>query len=351
VLPVLVYNHFLAERIKRYKASGKAYLFTEMCRDLTKLKQQPDFAWLNAADANALQCSLRYLDDAYRQFYQRVKRGGTAPGFPKFHSKRESRQSYKCNKGNRIRFAENSVKLPLLGWVKCRISKRIWGRILHVNVVLSASGKYSISVCCTDLEPQALPKTGAVAGISLGINNIVTTSDGLTFENPKYLEQSSRKLSRLQRELSRKTKDSANFEKARIKLARAYETVANQKSDYLHKLTTKLVTDYDVISVRDEPVAEMLGSRKMSRQLKDASWGGIIRQLDYKCDWYGKAFVKIDAGFPSSQLCSSCGCKNDTVRKRGNWSEWDCPKCGAHHDRAVNAANNILKEGTRLLAV
>jgi putative transposase len=321
-----------------------------MCRELTLLKQQPEYAWLNKADANALQCSLRKLDEAYRQFYQRVKQGGVAPGFPKFHSKREARQSFKCNKGDRIRFTENSVKLPLLGWVKCQISRELKGRILNAVVMRSGSCEYYVSLCCTDIEFEPLPKTGKSVGIALGLNDLVTTSDGRTFENPKFLEQAQYKLSRLHRRLSRKSKDGANYEKARLKLARSYENVTNRRLDYLHKLTTKLVTDYDFISIRAEVAAKMLRSRKLSRQLQDASWGEIIRQLSYKSEWYGKTLAKVDTEFPSSQLCGLCGHKNERIRQRSGRSEWTCPKCGTHHNYAANAAGNILKEGTRLLA-
>ena len=163
------------------------------------------------------------------------------------------------------------------------------------------------------------------------------------------MTKSLKKLARLQRRLSRKPKDSKRREKARVKVAKAHEHVRNQRDDALHKLSTKLVTDYDLIAIEDLSPSNMVKNRRLARSISDASWGEFRRQLRYKAQWYGKTLVEVDRFYPSSQTCSSCGAiwpgtKDLSVR------EWECPECGAVHDRDVNAARNILQEGLRLIA-
>lgn len=344
-----IYNFYLDKRIEAYKNGQGILNLNECCRDMTALKKTEGFEWLAEADDNSLRHSIRELDLAYKAFFRNVKKGDTAPGFPKFKSKRETRQSYR-SRNNTARQSvvvfDRKIKLPKLGLVECRVSKKVEGRILSATVFQAPSGKYFASVCFTDFEPQPLPKTGTVAGVHMGIQNLAETSDGIQFENPRYLEKSQKKIARLQRQLSRKSKDSQNREKARIKLARAYERAANQKTDAMQKLTTQLVRDYDVICIRDEQLTEMAKERLFAKYLVDAGWGEFVGQLDYKCKWYGKELVKISNWHPSVQLCSACGYKNPEVKKNSP-RQWDCPKCGAHHNRTENAAMNILVEGLR----
>ena len=344
-----VYKYFLEKRVELYKETGKMYGFFEMSRDLTQLKKQEEYRWLNEADAGSLHEALKNMDDAFSLFFKRLKQGGTAPGFPNFKSKRESRQSYKCKYSNKIEVGENAIKIPKLGWVKCRLSKLIEGRLLNAVISRSASGKYHVSLCYADVATAPLPRTGAVMGAQLGLTDLITTSDGIKHENSRYSKQASSKIARLRRELSRKTKGSANYEKARVKFAKASERVKNQKKDSLHKLTTEMVRDYDIICIRDEPVAQILEKQKskFSGLLSDASWGEIIRQLSYKTEWYGKELIKIDPLLPTTQLCSICGHKHEAVRKHPYWTKWDCPKCGTPHNKAVNAATNIMNQALK----
>ena len=341
-----VYNYFLDKRIERYRETGEMYGFFEMSRDLTQLKKQEGYEWLNVADAGSLHEALKNMDSAFTQFFKRLKKGGTAPGFPKFKSKRESRQSYKCKYANKIEIGEKEIKIPKLGWVKCRISKHTGGRLLNAVISQSGSGKYHVSLCFTDVEVEPLPKTGAVMGIALGLTDLITTSDGARYKNDKHAQQSSGKIARLRRELSRKTKDSANYEKTRQKLAKATERIRNQKQDALHKMTTGLVREYDTICIRDEPVAQMLKKqkKKFSALLSGASWGEITRQLSYKTEWYSKSLIKIDPLLPTTQQCSTCGHKHVQVKTHPRWQSWNCPKCGVTHDRAINAATNIRNQ-------
>lgn len=348
-----VYNYFLNKRIEKYKSSEGIYSYYDACKDLTALKKTEGYEWLKEADAHSLQNALKNMNYAYSEFFRRVRQKSGAPGFPKFKKKRENRQSYtsQAQTGRRvIAIEERKILLPKLGFVECRASRQIQGRILSASVFQVPSGKYYVSVCCTDYEPQPLPKTGEAVGIQFGIHTLATASDGKQYENNRYSEKSKKKLARLQRQLSRKSKDSKNREKARIKLAREYERISNQKTDLLQKLTTQLVRDYDVICIRDERLTDMMKNRLYAKYLSDAGWGEIVSQLTYKCGWYSKELVKISNWHPSAQLCSSCGYQNPEVSKKNRPGEWDCPDCGTHHNREINAAANILAEGLRQLA-
>ena len=341
-----VYNYYLNKRIEMYENDKTTFTYNMCSKDLTSLKKE--FEWLKEPDKNSLQKALKDLDNAYQKFFKEHT------GFPKFKSKKDRHQSYRTSNvsttaGGSIRFEYKHIKLPKLGYVKTKDRQIPQGRILNATISQEPNGHYYCSLCCTDVEMSELPKTNQNVGIDLGIVDFAIFSDETKIENPRFYEKSEKKLAKLQRELSRKTIGSNRWDKARIKVANLQKHICNQRTDFLHKLTTNIIRNYDVIAIEDLDVKSMKETNNSVRNKRvgDVSWYEFRRQLTYKSDWYGKQLVVIDRYYPSSQICNVCGFNSG--KKSEDIREWECPNCNEILDRDINAAMNILHEGLRIL--
>ena len=341
-----VYNYYLAKAIDDYESGRKFSSVFDNQKALTQLKKQPEFQFLREADSQALNNALAHLGQAYSRFFSKQN------GYPKFKRKAHA-QSYKVSvTGPKdLAIVDRKIYVPKVGWVRIRQHRPSDGRVVSGTISKTAAGKYFISLTCKDCQVDRLPTTGSSIGLDLGVKSFAVTSTGEEIDNPKNLAAALKQLGRAQRKLARKQRGSANYDKQRVRVARIHESISNRRKDFLHKVSTQLIKNHDLIAVEDLAVSNLLqsGNRGLSRSIADTGWSAFVSFLSYKAEWYGKRVIKVDRFFPSSQICSNCGTKNPEVKNLGI-RVWACPNCGTHHDRDHNAAINILCEGQRLLA-
>lgn len=330
-----IYNRMLADKIEYYNKNKQKL-------NNTPAQYKKEFVWLKEVDSLALANAQINLQTAYNNFFNKPE-----IGFPKFKNKKDRRYSYTTNnQGNNIRIEDGCINLPKIKWVKIKQHRTFSGIIKSVTISKTPSDKYYASVLVECVEPLKLKEIDSFIGIDLGVKELVAISNGEIINNPRFLLKSEERLRKLKKDLSRAKIGSKNREKMRIKVAKQYEKISNQRIDFLHKLSKRLIDENQIIVLETLSVKDLIKNHNLANAIADSSWSEFVRQLEYKAKWYGREIIKIDRWFPSTQICSNCGHQNG--KKDLSIREWTCPCCKTKHHRDVNAAINILHEGLKI---
>ena len=333
-----IYNYALDKKVRAYQTDKTNLSRFDIQADLPNMKKSEEYCWLKEVNSLSLQASLANLDSAYTKFFREHK------GFPRFKSKKDSKQSFSIPQNTRVDFENGRIFIPKFkGGIKTKFHRTFEGIVKSSTISRTATGKYFVSILVEVNEPDVPMKPiceNKTVGIDLGIKTFAVLSDGTEIPNPKHLKQSLDKVKKLQRSLSHKNKGSKNRDKARRKLALAHEQVTNRRNDFLHKVTSYLVNNYDTICLEDLNVKDMVKNHHLAQALYDIAIGTFNTLLEYKAKARGVNILRIGRFEPSSKMCT-CGYINHNLTLA--MREWTCPKCGSIHDRDLLAANNIKR--------
>jgi putative transposase len=339
-----VFNWGLATAKEHFKLTGKGLSYNQLAAQLVELKQDPARGWLGEVSAVPLQQALRHLATAFTNFF-----AGRAD-YPIFKKKKAAQSATFMSNAFKWDALSQSLTLAKMHQpLAIRFSRSLPKGVnpSSVTVSLDSAGRYFVSLLLEEtIRPK--PVTAKMCGVDLGLLDSVTTSHGEKSGNPHFFQKSAKRLARAQRRLSRKKLGSNNRVKARKQVARIHAMIADRRIDFLHKLTTHLINDNQIVCVESLAVKNMLKNPHLSKAIADVGWGELIRQLSYKAAWFGRTLVKVGRFFPSSKTCSACQQVLENLPLEVRY--WTCAGCGTTHDRDINAASNILKEGLRMLA-
>ena len=337
----------------RYKNNPSSKFINGYGMDYLIKPLKKEYPFLKESDATSLQVSNQNLAQVFKMLF---KHKG---GYPKFKSRRSAKQSYTGKSTVKV-IARRYLKLPKLGYIKSSKTGRLSGvKIKRYTVSLAPTGKYYLSLTVDDPSIKPLEKTGAIVGIDMGVADLAITSDGKKYEafNARWLEKQANKVqskfnkrkhqvtvqvrqwNHNHKDIKQELEDYSNWQKARVSKARYQAKIANKRTDYLQKVTTNLVKQYDVIVIEDLRTKNLLKNHHLAKSISNASWYQFRRMLEYKCEWYDKQLVIVNPR-KTSQICSNCG--YDDGKHTLDVRQWTCPQCGAYHDRDINAAKNIL---------
>lgn len=338
-----IFNKFLEIRQKEYLENKVSIGYNACSALVTEMKKQPEYEWLNEVNSQSIQAALKDLDGAYDKFFRKISK------FPKFKSKHNSKQSFKVPQFAKIDWEAKTLKIPKFK-TPFKFRGKYSGELIKINSVTiskNASGKYFASIQ-GEFEIPEKESTGEIIGVDLGIKSLLIDSNGTEIKNERFLKKALKKIKYEQRQLSKKKKGSNSRNKQRKVLAKQYQKVTDQRNNYLHQVSTKLINDNQVIVLEDLAVKNMVKNHKLAQAISDVSWGSLVSMLKYKAIWYNRQVIQIDRFYPSSKTCSHCyhlmSSMDLSIR------EWVCPSCGTHHDRDVNAAKNILRQGLNIMS-
>ncbi len=336
------YNYMLKVRIDAYYNEHRSIGYHETSALLTALKKQDEYKWLNDVSSVPVQQALRHLQTAFANFFAKRNK---YPNFKSKHDKQAAEYTASAFKWDGKTLVLAKMKEPLaIKWSRT-LPKAV--KLTTVTVSKDAAGRYFVSMLCDDAV-SVKPETAGKIGIDLGLTDFAVTSSGSRHQSPKALNGNLERLALLQRRLAKKQKGSSNRNKARLKVAKLHAKITDTRRDFLHKLSTKLINENQIIAVESLAVSSMLKNRRLAKSISDAGWSEFVRQLEYKAKWYGRTLVGIDKWYPSSKRCNACGYTLSTLSL--NTRTWTCPSCRTAHDRDVNAAKNILTAGLAGLA-